>query len=240
MHVWFSLITAASFITSCERPSLEPQPYWGGENSGNALEASNAWIIGLGGSQPCSQGEFQEGRFSGKKKAHNIIFFCPVGLGTTPGLSWGFHRVCPWQNPGENLGQTRVFSSFYTVEARFHRVCPRDKPGLSWDNSGDEGRHRKLCEKVYVPFSLATLTLQPLLFWKKAWETPKKARVFLLAEPLKILGKERENAQKKQGKSENEKARKSKKQGLEGQGSFRGLSGILLPESPSRTGGMAQ
>ena len=36
-------------MTSSERPSPEPilkkrrpQPYWGGENSGNALEASNA------------------------------------------------------------------------------------------------------------------------------------------------------------------------------------------------------
>ena len=74
--------------------------------------------------------------FSGKKKAHNHKFFCPVGLGTTAGLSRGFPRVCPWDKSGENLGQTRVFSLFYTVEARFHRVCP-------WDNSGDEGRHRR-------------------------------------------------------------------------------------------------
>ena len=56
------------------------------------------------------------GMFSGKKKAHKPKFFCPVGLGTTPGLSRGFHRVCPWDKSGENLGQTRVFSS-------------RDKPG---------------------------------------------------------------------------------------------------------------
>ena len=36
------------------------------------------------------------------------------------------------------LGQTRVFSLFYTVEAvwRTNLVCP-------WDNPGDEGRHRK-------------------------------------------------------------------------------------------------
>ena len=40
-----------------------PQPYWGGENSGNALEPSNhqmPWIIGFWGSQPYSRGEFQE------------------------------------------------------------------------------------------------------------------------------------------------------------------------------------
>ena len=41
--------TAGNSMTSSERPSPEPlwkkrrpQPYWGGENSGNALEASNA------------------------------------------------------------------------------------------------------------------------------------------------------------------------------------------------------
>ena len=78
-----------------------------------------------------------QGLFSGKKKAHKHKLFCPVGLGKTPGLSRGFHRVCPWDKPGENLGQTRVFSLFYTVEARFHRVCPWDKPGEI------QGRHRK-------------------------------------------------------------------------------------------------
>ena len=40
------------------------------------------------------------------------FFLCPVGLGTTPGLSWGFHRVCRWDKFGENLGQTRVVSLF--------------------------------------------------------------------------------------------------------------------------------
>ena len=71
---------------------------------------------------------------SGKKKARKHKLFCPVGLGTTPGLSREFHRACPRDRvpplPGENLGQTQVFSLFYTLEARFHRVCPWDKPGL--------------------------------------------------------------------------------------------------------------
>ena len=74
---------------------------------------------------------------SGKKKAHKHKLFCPVGLGTTPGLSWGFPR----DKPGENLGQTRVSSLFCTVEARQTRVCP-------WDTPGDEGQHRKFMWKI--------------------------------------------------------------------------------------------
>ena len=87
----------------------------------------------------------------------NINFFCPVGLGTTPGLS-RFHRVCPWDRSGENLGQTRVFSLFYTVEARFHRVCPWDKPGWSLGQTrGRRAAQKVYLNKVYVPFSLASL-----------------------------------------------------------------------------------
>ena len=98
----------------------------------------------------------QKPYYSGKKKAHKLNFFCPVGLGTTPGLSRGFHRVCPWDKSGENLGQTRVFSLFYTVEARFHPVCPWDKPGLSLGQSwGRRAAQKVYVKKVYVPFSLA-------------------------------------------------------------------------------------
>ena len=94
--------------------------------------------------------------YTGKKKAHTHKLFCPVGLGTTPGLSRGFHRVCPCDKSGENLGQTRVFSLFYTVEARFHRVCPRDKPGLSLGQSwGRRAAQKVYVKKVYVPLSLA-------------------------------------------------------------------------------------
>ena len=82
--------------------------------------------------------------FSGKKKAHKHKLFCPVGLGTTPGMSRGFHWVRTWDKSGENLGQTRVFSLLYTVEARFHRVCPWDKPSLSQGQS----RGRRAAQKV--------------------------------------------------------------------------------------------
>ena len=37
-----------------------PQPYWGGDNSGNALEAANALNYRVWGPQPYSRGEFQE------------------------------------------------------------------------------------------------------------------------------------------------------------------------------------
>ena len=66
-----------------------------------------------------------------------------------------------------------------------------------------------------------TLTLQHLFFFffEKSRETPKKNKGFSLRGTPKILGKGRKNAQKKQGKSENEKSKEiKKKQGLEGQG----------------------
>ena len=54
------------------------------------------------------------------------------------------------------MGQTRVFSLFYTVEARFHRVCPWDKPGLSLGQSrGRRAAQKVYVKKVYVPFLLA-------------------------------------------------------------------------------------
>ena len=100
-------------------------------------------------------------QLSGKRRAHKHKLFCSVGLGTTPGLSRGFHRVCPWDKSGENLGQTRVFFLFYTVEARFHRVCPWDKPGLSLGQSRGRRAAQKVYvkKKVYVPFLLAQLVL---------------------------------------------------------------------------------
>ena len=76
--------------------------------------------------------------FSGKKKAHEHKFFRPVGLGTTPGLSRGFHRVCPWDKPGENLGQTQV-SPYFTQ-------WKPSAPGLSQGQT----RGRRAAQKVYV------------------------------------------------------------------------------------------
>ena len=78
-------------------------------------------------------------KIQARKRHININLFCPVGLGTTPGLSRGFHRVCPWGKSGQNLGHTRVLSLFYTVEARFHRVCHRHNPVR------DKNLHRGFC-----------------------------------------------------------------------------------------------
>ena len=105
------------------RGALDPQ-IWGAPFL-PPICGENACFNGVWGTFGVKMGR---PKFSGKKKAHKHKLFCPVGLGTTPGLSRGFHRVCPWDKSGENLGHTRVFSLFYTVEARFHRVCPWDKP----------------------------------------------------------------------------------------------------------------
>ena len=54
---------------------------------------------------------------------------------------------------GENLGQTRVFSLFYTVEARQTWVCPWDKPGLSLGQTwGRRAAQKVYVKKVFVPF----------------------------------------------------------------------------------------
>ena len=74
--------------------------------------------------------------------------FCPVGLGTSPGLSRGQARLVPGNKPGENLGQTQVFSLFYTVEAR--RFA-----GLG-QTRGRRASQIVYVKKVYVPLSLAT------------------------------------------------------------------------------------
>ena len=58
-----------------------------------------------------------------------------------------------------------------------------------------------------------------LAFLKENKGNPEKNKSFSLCGTPEILGKERKNAQKKQGKSENEKKQGNrKKQGLEGQG----------------------
>ena len=60
-----------------------------------------------------------------QENAHKPNFFGPVGLGTTPGMSWG---------------QT---------------LCPRDKPSLSLGQSrGRRAAEKVYVSKVYVPFSL--------------------------------------------------------------------------------------
>ena len=65
-----------------------------------------------------------------------------------------------WDEPG--------FSPlFYTVEARQTRLCPRDKPGLvPGTNLGPKVLDgiESLCEKNYVPSSLARKILGEFIF----------------------------------------------------------------------------
>ena len=67
-------------------------------------------------------------------------------------------------------------------------------------------------------FGAPTLTLQPLLFWKKQGFLTKKARVSLFAEPLKSLEKEGKSQEKAREIGKRKKQGNRKKQGLEGQG----------------------
>ena len=87
---------------------------------------------------------------------------------------------------------------------------------------------------------VSSLTLQSLLFfWQKQGFFPQKARVFLFAEPLKSLEKRGKTHKKARKIGKRKKARKSKKQGLEGQGSpllFQGNARILKNTQFSRTG----
>ena len=65
-----------------------------------------------------------------------------------------------------------------------------------------------------------TLTLQPLLFWRKSKGNPQKSKGFSHRGTPKILGKERKNAEKSKGNQKTKKARKSKKARIGGSGNF--------------------
>ena len=68
-------------------------------------------------------------------------------------------------------------------------------------------------------FNSKTIPDPPILaFLEKARAFPQKSKGFSLRGTPKILGKERQNAQKSKENRKTKKARKSKKQGLEGQG----------------------
>ena len=106
----------------------------------------------VGGQSDCKK---KPSTVSGKKKAHKHKFFGPVALGTTPGMCLGQIGLFPGTNP----------------------LCPRDKPRFSpyftqWKPSLSLGqtqfvpgttRGRRAAQnvyvsKVYVPFSLATVS----------------------------------------------------------------------------------
>ena len=80
---------------------------------------------------------------SGKRKAHKQKLFCPVGLGTTPGLSRDFTGFVPGRNPVKTWDKP-WFSPYFTQwKPDFTGFVPGTNPVCPWDNPGDEGRHRK-------------------------------------------------------------------------------------------------
>ena len=115
---------------------------------------------------------------SGKKKAHKHELFCPVGLGTTPGLSRGFYRhkgpatqmggvlpysgVLPYflRDPTGFQGRKRHININFLVrlvlgQARVFSLLytvetrfHRVCPGTN--PAWDEGRHRKFMWKMFM------------------------------------------------------------------------------------------
>ena len=85
--------------------------------------------------------------FSGKKKARKHKLFCPVALGFSPGLSRGQTRFVPGTNPVKTWDKPRVFSLFYTVEARQTRVLSLGQ------TRGRRAAQKVYVKKDYVPFS---------------------------------------------------------------------------------------
>ena len=103
----------------------------------------------------------QRERESGREKAHKHKLFALVGFGTALGLSQGQTRFVTGTNP-LSLGQTQVFSLFYTVEAQF---VPGTHPVRPWDKPGVEGPEKVRVVKVYV---LSALARERELRWAKS------------------------------------------------------------------------
>ena len=125
--------------------------------------------------------------FSGKKKAHKHKLFCPVGLGTTPGLSRGFR---PWDKSGENLGHTRVFSLFF-----LHSGSPISL-GLSLGQArfvpgtipGTKGGTESLCEKSLCAFfARYILTVRSGPVWRLSPQGPCDSTCQLWTFPKSII-----------------------------------------------------
>ena len=97
---------------------------------------------------------FRRCQKSGKKKAHKHKLFCPVGLGTTPGLSQGFRRVCPWDKTGFLL----ILHSGSPISLGLSLGQTQFVPGTI---PGTKGGTESLCEKWVRP----TQSGGPFLFF---------------------------------------------------------------------------
>ena len=127
-------------------------------------------------------------------------------------LLWGIPKVAPVQVWGfprarDCFGTLRPSPEKTTCSFPYRFSGKSRNSGLAPGNRDPNARH----------FSL---TLQPLLFWKRARESPKKARVFLFAEPPKSLEKKGRTHKKAREIGKRKKQGNRKKQGLEGQGFF--------------------
>ena len=89
------------------------------------------------------------GGCKGKRKSLHKLF-CPVGLGTTPGLSWDFTGLVPGTNPVKTWDKTGFSPYFTQWKPGKPGFVPGTNPVCPWNNPGDEGRHRKLMWKKFT------------------------------------------------------------------------------------------
>ena len=147
---------------------------------------------------------------------------------------WCVSRLSRGNVPSVPSHVPSVPRTFRPLNWNFHINRPK-RPGCPWDVPNlSLGRFRGIptTKFLYVIFFIFFFSLPIFRRKKQTRETPKKARVFLFAEPLESLEKKGQ-AHKKQGKSEHfkrKKARKSKeKQALEGQGAISDLQDCRGP-----------
>ena len=95
------------------------------------------------------------GNLKCKKKAHKL--FCPVGLGTTPGLCFGdFTGFVPGTKPVKTCDKPGFSPLFYTGSPDFTGFVPGTSPvKVPGQSRKRRAAQKDYVKKVYVPFSLA-------------------------------------------------------------------------------------
>ena len=110
-------------------------------------------VWGWNGSSPCPSFPwcfcapwcFSSREFPGKKKAHEHKLFCPVGLGTTPGLPRDFTGLVPGTNPVKTRGKPGFSPYFTQWKPDFTGFVLGTIPGT-------KGGTESLCEKNLCAF----------------------------------------------------------------------------------------
>ena len=103
--------------------------------------------------------------FAGKKKAHKHKLFCPVGLGTTPGLSRDFTGFVPGTNPVKTWDKPGYSPYFAQWKPDFTGTVSGTNPVCPCDSPGDEGRHRKFMRKEFMCLFRSLVFLALTEFW---------------------------------------------------------------------------